>query len=241
VAAIPLGTFLGDLWGWRWVFVLAAGIGVVALAFQASVLPSVSPTGAPGLRTLAATARSKVIIRGLAALGLIAGGHFAAFTYIRPAAELIPGLKVESLAVVLLTYGVGGVVGNLVSGPLADRRMRTIALLAPLLIGVGTIFLALGTVLPAAIAAAAIWGFAFGAVPTVVQTWMARAAPDRLESAGGLVVATFQVAIALGAAVGGLAIDVFDVRVVLVGGGLTAIAGGVLLATARTIRRADPA
>ena len=58
---------------------------------------------------------------------------------------------------------------------------------------------------------------------------MARVAPDRLESIGGLLVATFQVAIALGAAVGGLLVDVAGVHTALVAGGLTAVFGGVLL------------
>ena len=58
----------------------------------------------------------------------------------------------------------------------------------------------------AAIAVAA-WGFAFGAVPVGLQTWLVRAAPDQAESAGGLMVATFQVAIALGAVFGGLLVD----------------------------------
>jgi predicted MFS family arabinose efflux permease len=54
-----------------------------------------------------------------------------------------------------------------------------------------------------------LWGFAFGALPVAVQTWMVRAAPDHAESTGGLIVATFQVGIASGAVLGGLFVDSF--------------------------------
>ena len=55
--------------------------------------------------------------------------------------------------------------------------------------------------------AVAIWGFAFGAVPVGLQTWMAQAAGDQAESGGGLFIATFQIAIAAGAILGGLLVD----------------------------------
>ena len=43
-------------------------------------------------------------------------------------------------------------------------------------------------------AATALWGFAFGALPVGAQTWIIRAAPEYAESAGGLLLTTFQVA-----------------------------------------------
>ncbi|RWK13855.1 MAG: MFS transporter, partial [Mesorhizobium sp.] len=56
--------------------------------------------------------------------------------------------------------------------------------------------------------AVAVWGFAFGAVPVGLQTWMVlRAAPKQAESAGVLMVITFQVAIAAGTTCGGLLVD----------------------------------
>ena len=58
-----------------------------------------------------------------------------------------------------------------------------------------------------ALVAVALWGFAFGAVPVGLQTWMAQAADDQAESAGGLFIATFQIAIAGGAILGGLLVD----------------------------------
>lgn len=72
-------------------------------------------------------------------------------------------------------------------------------------------------------------------VPTLVMTWIARVEPDRLEPAGSLATGMFQVAIASGAAVGGVLLDVFDVRVALLIAGAAAAVGGVLFASARKV------
>ena len=70
----------------------------------------------------------------------------------------------------------------------------------------GTLWIA-GAYAPVAVVAIALWGFAFGAFPVGFQTWIVRAAPDHAEGAGGLLVAAFQVAIALGAVGGGILVD----------------------------------
>jgi DHA1 family purine ribonucleoside efflux pump-like MFS transporter len=234
VAAIPLGTWLGEVWGWRLVFVLAAGVGLLALVVQLLVLPALSPTGAPGIRNLVSTLRSRLVLLGLVAVALIAGGHFTGFTYIRPAAESLSGLDAGGIALLLLVYGVAAFAGNLISGPLVDRMMRGAVLLFPLVLGAGMLVFAQSGGSPAGvIVAVALWGLAFGGVPTVLQTWMARAEPDRLESVGGLVVAAFQVAIAVGAVVGGVLVDFVGVQSALVAGGIAGIAGGVLLSLIR--------
>ncbi|MDO9396189.1 MAG: MFS transporter, partial [Herbiconiux sp.] len=219
VAAIPLGTWLGELWGWRWVFVLAAGVGVLALIAQLVLLPSVAPAGAPGFRPLLATLRSRLILLALVATALVAGGHFTGFTYIRPAAEGIAGFDPTGLAALLLVYGVAAFAGNLVAGPLADRRMRVAVLVFPVALGAAMLAFSIsGGSTAGVVAAVALWGFAFGAVPTTLTTWMARAEPTRLEAVGGLQVAAFQVAIAAGAVVGGLLTDLAGVQLALVAG-----------------------
>jgi DHA1 family purine ribonucleoside efflux pump-like MFS transporter len=79
------------------------------------------------------------------------------------------------------------------------------------------------------VVAVALWGLGFGAVPTTLTTWMARVEPDRLESVGGLQSATFQLAIALGAIVGGLLVDGIGVQTAFLVGGASALLGAILL------------
>ncbi|GAA3390567.1 MFS transporter [Cryptosporangium minutisporangium] len=234
VAAVPLGAYLGEVWGWRGVFALAAGAGLLTVLAQARWLPAVPPSGSPGLRTLAETLRRPVLFAGLIAIGLVAAGHFAAFTYLRTATALVQGLNAGLLAALLLLFGVANVVGNLAAGPLADRRLPLLVLGAPLLIGGATLAFAAAVDTTALVfVAVAVWGIGFGAVPTAFQTWIARTEPDRLESAGGLMIATFQVAIAVGAFAGGLLVDGAGVRAALVTGGVAAVLGGLSLAALR--------
>ncbi|MEV8213834.1 MFS transporter [Leifsonia sp. NPDC077715] len=234
VVAVPLGAFLGAVWGWRAVFILVAAMSVAAAVAQLLLLPKIAPASGSGVRTLFAVLRSPVMIVGLLGMALLAGGHFAGFTYIRLGAADIPGLTAAGLAVLLAAYGLGAFAGNIVAGIVADRRLRTALVVMPAVLGGAvTVFALLPDQVPLAFAAVVLWGFAFGGVPTLVQTWAARTEPERMEAAGGLVVAAFQLAIALGAAVGGLLVDGAGVKEALVAGGIVAVLGGVLLGTAR--------
>lgn len=234
IAAVPAGAYFGELLGWRAVFLLAAAAGIVTLAAQLATLPSVPPSGAPGFRALVQTARTPVVALGVLAIVLVAGGHFMGFTYLRPAFQTVDGLTPTMLALLLMVYGVASFAGNLAAGPLADRRLPVLVVAAPVAIGAGTVLLAIvGSGLPLAFATVIVWGLGFGAVPTMVQTWMAHVAPSRLESAGGLVVAAFQIAITIGAAVGGLLVDSAGVQTALIAGGIAAVLGGGVLSSAR--------
>lgn len=234
IAAVPAGAFFGELLGWRAVFLIAAGAGVVTLAAQLATLPSIPPGGAPGFHALLRTARTPVVAIGILAIVLIAGGHFMGFTYVRPAFEAVDGLTPTLLALLLVVYGVASFVGNLVAGPVADRRLSVLVAAAPVAIGVATLLLAFAASgLAFAVVVVFVWGLGFGAVPTMVQTWVAHVAPERLESAGGLVVAAFQVAITIGAAVGGLLVDSVGVQAALIVGGIAAVAGAGVLSSAR--------
>jgi len=106
--------------------------------------------------------------------------------------------------------------------------------IVPVVIGVAIIGFSLSTGSVALVfIAAALWGIGFGGNPTMSQTWISRVEPNRIEAAGGLFVATFQFAIALGAAVGGLLLDTSGVQTVFLVGGIAVLAGGTLLVSTR--------
>ncbi|TIX36539.1 MAG: MFS transporter, partial [Mesorhizobium sp.] len=169
--------------------------------------PKLPPAGTAG-RTLLEVMKRPMIRVALLVVLLVASGHFAGFTYVRPFLEKVPTLDIETISLVLLAYGIGGFFGNFAGGFIAERSLKAAVSLAPLLIAFSAVLLLVVGASPvvAAIAVAS-WGFAFGAVPVGLQTWLVRAVPDQAESAGGLMVMTFQVAIALGAVFGGLLVD----------------------------------
>lgn len=208
VCAAPLGAWIGDTLGWRAAFYLSAGVGAVALAVQAFTLPALPPTGHAGLGTLAAVMRRPAIRTGLLTILLFVAGHFAGFTYIRPFLERVPQLNVETISLILLAYGVAGFVGNMLGGVVSERSPRLSIMLFTSLVAASAVILAIGGAsVSVAATAIALWGLAFGAFPVSVQSFVARNAPDEAESAGSLVVTTFQVAISSGAVLGGVLIE----------------------------------
>ncbi|UCI08936.1 MFS transporter [Mesorhizobium sp. B1-1-8] len=208
VTAAPVGAYVGDVWGWRTAFMIAAVVGALALLVQIATIPRLPPAGVAGFRTLLDVLKRPTIRVALLVVLLVASGQFAGFTYVRPFLEAVPVMPIETISLVLLAYGIGGFFGNFAGGFLAERNLKAAVGLAPLLIALSALaLLALGASPVTAAIAVAAWGFAFGAVPVGLQTWLVRAAPDQAESAGGLMVATFQVAIALGAIFGGLLVD----------------------------------
>ncbi|TIU03211.1 MAG: MFS transporter, partial [Mesorhizobium sp.] len=112
---------------------------------------------------------------------------------VRPFLETVPVMPIETISLILLAYGIGGFFGNFAGAFLAERNLKLAVGLAPLLIALSALaMLTIGASPVIAAIAVAAWGFAFGAVPVGLQTWLVRAAPDQAESAGGLMVATFQ-------------------------------------------------
>ncbi|HEY0238478.1 MAG TPA: MFS transporter [Friedmanniella sp.] len=242
VAAVPLGALISSFAGWRAVFWAVSGATAVAIVLFVVLMPSVPARAAGGARTLFAVLRSRVVLVGLVGLAVLVAGHFGSYTFIRAAAEGVSGLTATTIAVLLAVYGVGGLIGNVLSGLVADRHLGVALGMVPLLIALGIIGFALsaGSVVLVFVAVA-LWGVGFGAVPTTSQTWISRAEPNRVEAAGGLVVATFQLAIALGAALGGVLLDTTSVHTVFLAGGVAVVLGGAVLASTRRGLPASPA
>ena len=108
----------------------------------------------------------------------------------------------------LLGFGLANFLGSLFGGFLVERSLRRTLMTVPLVLSIlGFGLISLGSTPVASAVMIALWGLAFGAVPVGWSTWLARTVPDQAESAGGLLVAAIQLAIALGAAGGGLIFD----------------------------------
>lgn len=228
VSAAPIGAYLGNVMGWRFVFWLSALVGVATLVVQIAVLPRLPARGSPDIRTLFRLLGQPSIALVLAGIVVVISGHFAGFTYVRPFLEQIPKLSVEAISLVLLAYGVGGFFGNFAGGAITARSAKASVIFGAFLIAlVGFSLLFVGTSPLASAIAVGLWGFAFGALPVGFQTWLVRVAPeDEAESAGGLIVAAFQIAIASGAVFGGLLVDGFGTLGVIAYATVATLVGG---------------
>jgi DHA1 family purine ribonucleoside efflux pump-like MFS transporter len=229
VIAVPVGSAAGDAIGWRVVFLAAAVLSAISTAAVAAKLPPVAAPPSSGLTMLREAFANRLLVGGIAGVMLVALGNFAAYPYIRVAIDdVAPGRT----AWLLLAWGVAGLAGNLAAGA-QSGRLRLATAGAPVLLAVGLTLsagaegagvLALGIV---------VWGFAFNMVPVLTQLWVTRVETRHAESALALQVTAFQVAITLGAIVGGALVDLYDAQVALLLGAVCAAAGGLLFGLLR--------
>jgi len=230
VVSVPLGSYLGGLYGWRVAFMAAAAVGLLTLIFQWFTVPSMAPRKMARTASVLELLRRPGIAVGMAGCVLAHTGQYALFTYIRPALENIAHLDVDGLSLMLLGFGVANFVGTLFAGWLMEHSLRVTLVLMPALVGVAALSMIwLPVQGPGLMPLVALWGLAFGGVPVAWSNWVAHAVPDQAETAGGMVVASVQSSIAAGAALGGA---VFGY------GGVTGVfitAGSVMLLAALVI------
>lgn len=231
VVAVPLGSYLGGIYGWRSAFVAAAAVGLITLVFQWFTLPRMAPRSVVRLRTVLDVLLRPGIAMGMLGCILAHAGHFALFTYIRPFLESSTGVDADGLALMLLGFGVANFAGTLLAGSLMQRSLRLTLVLMPALVGIAALSLVL---LPASLAAQALlvafWGLAFGGVPVAWSSWVARSVPDQAESAGGMVVASVQSSIAVGAAAGGAMFGASGITGVFIAGSVLMLFAAWLIA-----------
>ncbi len=206
--AAPLGSFLGSLIGWRGAFVCVVPVAVAALVWQALALPTLPVAERQSARAMLGLLRSRAVLLGLFAVALLFAGQFALFTYLRPFLEQVTHVSVVMLSVMLLIVGASGFVGTVVIGRFVVERLFVTLWVLPAAMAMVAVGLALfGGSTIATAALLAIWGFAGTAAPVGWWTWLARTLPDDAEAGGGLMVAVVQLAITLGATVGGVVYD----------------------------------
>ncbi|MGE8359130.1 MFS transporter [Pseudomonas sp.] len=211
VTGVPLGTFIGQQFGWRETFLAVSALGVIAFIGSLLYVPKTIQHNTPAsvLQQLQVLKQPRLLlVYAMTAIGY--GGTFIAFTFLAPILQDISGFSAGSVSLVLLVYGVSVAIGNIWGGKLADRHgpIRALKLIFLLLAGVLLLltftahnpWLALGTVL--------LWGaVAFGNVPGL-QLYVVRQAehhtPHAVDVASGLNIAAFNLGIAIGAWAGGL-------------------------------------
>jgi predicted MFS family arabinose efflux permease len=240
VTGVPLGTFIGQHFGWRETFLAVSALGAIAFLGSMAFVPSTIAHSKPAslLQQVKVLGEPRLLlVYAMTAIGY--GGSFIAFTYLAPILQQVSGFSASAVSLVMLVYGVSVAVGNLWGGKLADSRgpvgaLKLIFLLLSAVLFVLTFtaphpYLVLATVL--------VWGaVAFGNVAGL-QVYVVQQAehftPRAVDVASGLNIAAFNLGIAGGASGGGLIVDKLGLvhtgwigaLVVLIAFGLTAMSG----------------
>ncbi|WGD30570.1 MFS transporter [Ancylobacter sp. WKF20] len=209
VLGVPLGTALGQAWGWRSTFWAVVAIGILAVSAIALWVPRDIPHSAGNiLKEFAVLKRPQVVLTMLMSV-LASASLFTVFTYIAPLLREVTGLTPHTVTYVLLLFGVGITIGNILGGRLADWRLMP-SLMASF-IGLTVVMVAMvftSAFVAAAIATVFVWGILVFAVVPPIQTRVVDAAVGAPNLASTLNQGAFNLGNAAGAWIGGAAITV---------------------------------
>ncbi|WP_261883351.1 MFS transporter [Vibrio pelagius] len=211
VTGVPLGTYIGQTFGWQATFLIVALLGLIALIGSALLVPNnlkQPPATKLSAQLKVLTQPRLLLVYAITALGY--GGTFTAFTFLAPILENVSGFDSSAISLIMLVYGVSVAVGNIWGGKMADK-MGPIKALTVIFSGLAAVLVVFNftAVNPyASVATILIWGaFAFGNVPGL-QVYVVKLAekytPDAVDVASGLNIAAFNVGIALGSWGGGI-------------------------------------
>ena len=211
IIGVPLGSAIGNAFGWRMAFWAIAALGIVSLAGMALWLPRMTRRGAanPDLR-----AELRVLVRpdvymSLAIIVLAAMAYFGLFAYIAPLLLNSAGAPEMAVPVLLSVLGVASLGGILIGGRLADWKLM------PSVVGILVLEAAANLLLPLVVhglTAATIGLFVWTVVgvpliATPLQTRILNGAREAPNLAATLVSTAFNIGISSGAALGAAALS----------------------------------
>ena len=206
---VPAGAWLGLHFGWRATFWAVALIGVIATVVIAMLVPKErgDRSGIAIREEVKVLARPQVLL-GLAATVLGYAGVFAVFTYIQPILTRISGFSESAVSPILLVFGVGMIVGNLIGGKLADRRLlpALIGSLALLAVVLGAMTFAVHSQIAAVLFTGLLGAAAFATVAPLQLRVLQQAQGAGESLASSFNIAAFNLGNAIGAWLGGAVI-----------------------------------
>ncbi|GAA3413084.1 MFS transporter [Paenibacillus hodogayensis] len=226
VLGVPIGTFIGQAFGWRSTFWTITGIGIIALIGILLLVPKVKSSQTSLKQELSVLRKPRVHVALLMTVFGF-GGVFTAFTYVAPILVDVTGFSSNAVPYILVLFGIGTAVGNIVGGKLADKylmgSLTGILIILALVLALFTWtdqfkVLSLVTILVLGIAG-------FATVPGL-QLNILNTAKEAPTLASTLNIAAFNLGNALGAYIGGLVIEE------KIGGGLVAVPWVAAIVTA---------
>ncbi len=208
VTGVPLGTLLGQWAGWRSTFWAVTVIGVAAVTALHIWMPAIPADRGTHLMREFRTLRRTQVLLAMVISVLSSVCLFSVFTYIAPLLETVTGLSAHAVSMVLLLFGVGLTVGNLMGGRLADwRLMPAVMVLFAMLTVILLAFYAASPFPVVAISVMAVWGVITFALATPLQMRVVDQAVDAPNLAATLNQGAFNLGNATGAWLGGIAIS----------------------------------
>ncbi|MEB8115724.1 MFS transporter [Staphylococcus saprophyticus] len=217
ITGVPLGTWIGQQFGWEASFITIAIIGFLSLVINIISVPNDlnEYEQASMLEQLTVFKnKSLMMVYLITALGY--GGTFVVYTYLTTLLTDTLHYSDDAVVILLVIYGVMVAIGNTLGGKLTNNRPRQVLIgifliqaIVLLIVGVTVSHQILGTI------AILIMGlFAFMNVPglqLIVVLFAERKNKATTNFASSLNIASFNIGITLGSVIGGYVLNHFSI------------------------------
>lgn len=203
---IPGGAFLGNLVGWRFAFGIMSLLTVILVGWVLVAVPDFPGRPAERRQSLGAVFLIPGVRSVLFVTLVYVLAHNILYTFIAPFIE--PTGLAGQVDRVLLVFGLSAIAGIWVTSLFIDRWLRRLVLISTLMFAGSVLVLGLWSSSEVLVfAAVAVWGLAFGGIPTLLQTASAKTSGEAADVAQSMLVAIWNVATAVGAIIGGVILD----------------------------------
>jgi len=210
VLGVPLANLITQLDEWRTAFAVIAGLSLLTALAIALTVPRLSASSALGMDVLIGVLKNRSFQRIYLATSCAITAHFAAFTFIEPLLSSALGIQVNIISVLLLIFGIAGVIGNFISGKLIDQHLKSLVLISLVLMAASVLVMGNLSVESSPIIVGALllgWGTGVAIAFAGLQTWILRLAGQAAMPASAIYVAIFNAAIGAGALLGGIVLS----------------------------------
>jgi MFS transporter, DHA1 family, inner membrane transport protein len=239
VVGVPLGTLIGQTFGWQAPFVVVVTLGAVTLGLVLATVPHVQAAGSGRVADEARAVLTIPVVATLAVGLLIICGQFTVLTYLAPFLERVSGISGGAISAFLLAFGIATAAGAFASGRAADRSAAgtLIAANAALAAALGALYL-VGPVPALTVLALIAWGVVgFGLVSTALQVRVISLAGSGGDLAASLGAGAANAGIAAGSLIGGQVVANMGVREVALVGALILLGSLPATIAARSLRQ----
>ncbi|MCL4641398.1 MULTISPECIES: MFS transporter [Olivibacter] len=121
IAGVPLGTYIGHNFSWRFSFAIVVAVGLITLFSLKALLPALSANADRNLKNELSFFKKTEAWLIIFMISIGTGGLFCWYSYIAPMMTSVAGFSADAVTYILVLAGVGMMVGNLLGGFLADR------------------------------------------------------------------------------------------------------------------------
>ncbi|WP_249673611.1 MFS transporter [Pseudomonas abieticivorans] len=232
VLGVPLINLLGQGYGWRSGFAGLAGLCVLMALGVGVLMPRAAVTAQATPARMVEVLLRRDLLPVYAITALTAAAHFCAFTFIEPYISLVRGISAFEVAALLFGFGLAGLAGNLLTAWLIDRHLQATLLVA--MITMCLALLALGGGGPAmglvpVSMLLVLWGVAIAMLFAGLQAYVLQVAGSATLVAAALHTAVLNMAIGVGAIIGGLALGTWHLGSAMLPAALIALPAVYLL------------